>query len=389
MPGLVASAQRPWAGEAISPSSMYRTAGGGELRGIVVDLQWVADTLLPEVAHGIAPARQASIGVLQAEHPSLRGMLPGWRVALVPLPPLGPPWLRPEFLTFAATTLVVLAVLVIGVLVLMRDVARETTLNRMRADLVGGVSHELKTPLSVIRMYAETIDEALDAPVADRRRFASAIVQETERLRRLIDGVIDYSRIEQGERVYSLEVGSIGPVVRRIVDRYREYLATHGFSLESHIPQTVPPVRFDEVAVDQAVMNLLDNAFKYSGDSTTIAIRVMARTDAVAIEVQDHGIGIASADRARVFERFHRGRHRDRGGYGLGLYLVQHVMTAHGGTVQLVSEEGRGSTFALVFPLAESPERLAVPADSTQGNRVSVVREGQERLHAEGSAGRG
>ena len=264
------------------------------------------------------------------------------------------PWLRTDLLAFAFMTLIVLGVLIMGIVLLARDVARETNLNQMRADLVSGVSHELKTPLSVIRVYAETIDDVSDATVQERRHFAQAIVQETDRLRRLIDDVVDFSRIQQGERSYRLTVGSLSDVVSRTVEQFRRYAELHGFTVSTEIAAVLPPVAFDALSVEQAVMNLLDNAAKYSGDSTFIAVRVYQSDGSVTIKVQDRGVGIPADEQPRIFERFTRGSHPDRGGYGLGLYLVRHIVQAHGGQVELSSAPGEGSRFRLLFPIVDN-----------------------------------
>jgi signal transduction histidine kinase len=320
--------------------------------GIVVDLAWLHGTLLRNVAEAIAPGDSAHAGVLDGDHAPFRTILPGWRLA-VAAPALPRPWLRPDLVAFAAATVVVLGVLVMGVLLLRRDVSRETDLNRMRADLVSGVSHELKAPLSVIRVYAETIDEVSDATADERRQFTAAIIQETDRLHRLVSDVVDFSRIQQGQRPYHLVPGSLAAVVAGAAERSRRYADLHGFTLDTAIDRAVPPVRLDVSAVEQAVLNLVDNAFKYSGDARHVAMRLRCDDYAAVVEVQDRGPGIAADEQARIFERFHRGRHGDRGGYGLGLYLVRHIMDAHGGRVEVESEPGQGSVFRLRFPFAQ------------------------------------
>ncbi len=364
----------------------YRGDQSNRTVGIVLSLPWLRQHLLREVAGGVVADRSAELVPLAAGHPPFHAILPGWCIRLLPSSQ-NRSWLRADFGAFAAIAVVVLGVLVMGVLVLMRDVERETKLNQLRADLVGGVSHELKTPLSVIRIYAETIDEAPDVSTADRRRFAAAIVQETERLRRLVDGVIDFSRIQQGKRDYSLMAGSVAPLVARTADRFRDYLAVHEFSLQATIDSKVPLVEFDEIAVEQAVLNLLDNAFKYSGESRELSLDVGTDGESVFIRVQDQGVGIAPSEQSRIFERFQRGDHPDRGGYGLGLYLVRHIMAAHRGRVDLASMPGKGSTFTLVFPRAST---IASSAEvSAAGRRPSVLSEPPKVSYVESTARRG
>jgi signal transduction histidine kinase len=122
--------------------------------------------------------------------------------------------------------------------------------------------------------------------------------------------------------------------------------------VRAEIDEAAPPAAFDRVAVEQAVLNLLDNAAKYSGDTTEIDVRLSVSGESLVVEVEDHGIGIAEDEQNRIFDRFHRGAHSNRGGYGLGLYIVRHIMEAHGGRVDVTSSAGRGSCFRLFFPRA-------------------------------------
>jgi signal transduction histidine kinase len=252
-------------------------------------------------------------------------------------------------LPFMAAVAAVLGVLVMGVVLLTRDVKRETELNRMRADLVSGVSHELKAPLTVIRAYAETLESEADATPAERGEFSQAIIQETDRLQRLVDDVVDFSRIQQGQRHYRLTPGSLTTAVRNAVERFGRYADLHGFRLSADLAEN-GDVRHDARAVEQAVLNLLDNAAKYGGDAKVVDVRLRHVGAEAWVEVRDEGPGIPASEQARIFKRFERGVHRDRGGYGLGLYLVGHVMEAHGGTVAVDSAPGRGSVFTLRFP---------------------------------------
>jgi two-component system phosphate regulon sensor histidine kinase PhoR len=249
---------------------------------------------------------------------------------------------------------VVLGVLVLGVVLLRRDVARDTELNRLRADLVSGISHELKAPASVIRIYAETLDDAPDLPVEQRRQFARALVEEADRLQRLITDVVEFSHIQQGDRTYKLAMGSLTAAVAGAAERFRRYAELHGFRFSADLGSESPDVRLDAAAVQQAVLNLLDNALKYAGDGKRVDLRLHADGHEAIVDVCDDGPGIPGDQQARLFERFQRGVHPDRGGHGLGLYLVRHVMDAHGGRIELESTPGRGSRFRLRFPLVKT-----------------------------------
>ncbi len=222
------------------------------------------------------------------------------------------------------------------------------------ADFVSGVSHELKTPLTLIRLYGETLQYGEGFSEAERRSYCEIIMRESDRLTRLIERVLDFSRVDRGEKRYHLEPGDFASVVRDSLGIYGQYLRRQGFSVEVKVDDHLPVTRFDPDAVVDALLNLVDNAAKYSGAAKYVGIRVRSEGDRVVCEVEDRGNGIPAADRGRLFQQFHRGRNATgKGGYGLGLYLVKHVMDAHGGTIEVHSETGRGTRFRLVFPAGE------------------------------------
>jgi len=299
----------------------YRVETGDTLSGFVLNQDWVNGTLTPQVQH--------ALGITDTSGQDLR--IYGGAIALV------------------------LVILSAGVGLLLRDIAREARTNRLRSDFVSSVSHELKTPITLIRLYSETLLRPDAFREEDRDGFYSIIVRESERLGRLVDRILTFSRVERGDQVYNLEEGDVAPVIARVVEDYREYLERAGFRLERALAPSAPPVRFDSGALSQAVVNLLDNAVKYSGDSREIAVRLSAENGCVAFEVEDHGLGIPAAERERIFGRFYRVPNGSgKGGYGLGLFLVRHIMDAHGGRVDVDSEPGRGSRFRLMFPRVEA-----------------------------------
>ncbi len=258
-----------------------------------------------------------------------------------------------ESWVFAGSTLLTLAVLGMGVLLLVRDAAREREISRLRAEFVSGVSHELKTPLTLIRAFAETLSTDPVPVDSDRHAFCGVITREADRLTSLIDRVLSFSRIERGERPYHLTVAPLERVVRDTLDGYGGYLRGRGFVVAEVFVPGLPPVRHDPDAVAEALVNLLDNAAKYSGESREIAVSLACRDSRVVLEVADRGVGIALDEQQRIFDRFYRGGARvDRGGYGLGLFLVKHIADAHGGEIEVDSAPGAGSRFRLVFPAA-------------------------------------
>jgi len=222
--------------------------------------------------------------------------------------------------------------------------------SRRQADFVSGVTHELKTPLTLIRLYGETLLYDRGGSEEERIRYCDIITRECERLTHLVDRVLDFSRIDRGQKQYHLREGNLADTVSGTVEAFAKYLARQGFAVETEMSATLPPSRFDPDAVSVAVLNLMDNAAKYSGSSKVVSVRLYPRNGDIVLEVEDHGIGIPRSETDKIFGQFYRAQDTgSKGGYGLGLFLVQHIMQAHGGEVEVDSEVGLGSRFRLVF----------------------------------------
>jgi signal transduction histidine kinase len=246
----------------------------------------------------------------------------------------------------------------IGAFFLWRDTRRESRMAEMRSQFVSSVSHELKTPLTSIRMFAESMQMDEEAGAADpkeRAEYLDTIVCETERLTRLLNNVLDFSRIERGQKNYHLESEELPGVVGAAVRTMRFPLAEQGFDLRVDLCEDLPPVKVDRDAIEQAVLNLLHNAMKYSGKSREIDLRLFRQNGSALIQVSDHGIGIPAGEQRRIFEKFYRvpsKENRSISGTGLGLSLVAHIAEAHGGAVDVESSPGQGSTFSIKIPLS-------------------------------------
>ena len=238
------------------------------------------------------------------------------------------------------------------------NVRRELRLSRLKSDFVANVSHELKTPLALIRLYAETL-ELRRVPSDERKgEYYRVIGKESRRLTQLINNILDFSRIEAGRREYRMTPSDIGAVVRDVVESYRFAIEKLGFSLELSLGDELPPLELDPEAISQAVINLLNNAIKYSSEEKSIKVSVRRELDRVLLSVSDRGIGIPRSEHRRIFEKFYRVEtslvHTTKGS-GLGLALVQHITEAHGGRVELTSAPGEGSTFTLSLPVPPEP----------------------------------
>jgi len=253
-----------------------------------------------------------------------------------------------------AALALVLGIAVFGGYLLLRDVNRDVRIAEVRSQFVASVSHELKTPLTAIRMFAETLAMGRSRDERTKSEYLETIVNESERLARLVDNVLDFSKIEQGKKMYRLRPTRLEDVASSAVRALQFPLSQQGFHLHFAVEAEIPEVQADADAIQQAVLNLLTNAMKYSGDSREIDLRVVARNGDAVIEVVDHGLGLAPDEQKHVFEKFYRApSHESRliAGTGLGLTLVAHIATAHGGRVGVESAPGAGSTFCMSIPI--------------------------------------
>jgi signal transduction histidine kinase len=237
---------------------------------------------------------------------------------------------------------------------LLRDVHRETETAAMRSHFVASVSHELKTPLTSIRAHAETLLLGRADSAVTTADYLKTILSESERLTRLVDSVLEFSRIEQGRKTYHLQPTQLEDVVRSAAKTMEYALSQLGFTLTISSDGSAPTLLADQEALTQAILNLLGNAMKYSGEARRIDMRIGTRDGEAFVDVVDHGIGIARDDQSRIFERFHRVQSMETAGIagtGLGLPLARHVVEAHRGRIAVVSDPGRGSTFSVRIPL--------------------------------------
>jgi signal transduction histidine kinase len=243
-----------------------------------------------------------------------------------------------------------------GLLLVYANVRRELQLSRLKSDFVANVSHELKTPLALIRLFAETLELGRVKDEAKAQQYYRVINKESQRLSQLINNVLDFSRIEAGRRQYRFAPTSVARVVSDVVDAHRFQIEQHGFVLELDMAEELPELPLDKEALGQALSNLVNNAIKYSREEKRIRIAVRVEADRLLLSVADRGIGIAKSEQGKIFDQFYRAEDslvHDTKGSGLGLALVRHIMEAHGGSVEVDSSPGKGSTFTLALPVGK------------------------------------
>jgi two-component system, OmpR family, phosphate regulon sensor histidine kinase PhoR len=234
---------------------------------------------------------------------------------------------------------------------------REAYVSRLQTDFVNKVSHDLRTPLTSIRMFVETLQLGRIADPAQQKEALEIISTETQRLSVLISRLLDWARMESGKRSYDFRRQPLGPVVDDALRAVESQRIQTGAAVHRDVPEDLPLVYADRDALADALVDLLQNAFKYTGDDKRIAVAARGAGGSVEIVVSDNGPGIPGADQKRIFDKFYRGKdplERTIEGSGLGLSMVKHVVQAHGGKVSVKSELGKGAAFTVLLPASEA-----------------------------------
>jgi signal transduction histidine kinase len=260
----------------------------------------------------------------------------------------------------------------IGVFLVVRAAAREVRVAELKSNFVASVSHDLKTPLALIQLFAETLELGRVKNPDRAQEYYRIINLEARKLTRLIENILDFSRMEAGLRPYTKQPEDIGVIVDRVVDMMAPQFTQGKFSVTVHRDEPLPAVMADVLAVERAVENLLTNALKYSGESKQIDIAVVTAGQQVQVRISDHGIGIPRQEQRRIFRKFYRVQQELGGGpqgTGLGLAIVEHTMRGHGGSVSVDSTPGVGSQFTLHFPIDGTLTDEDVRHETDSGNR--------------------
>jgi signal transduction histidine kinase len=374
------------------------------LTGLVVDKKWLENEAVPQAIRNALdrhlPANDSGAMV------TLRGMDQSVVYRLGPDAereseaslPLGPlfwsytlgvnlsntgvaQWTRQNFTLNLSLSILMTLVLAGGLLFTLRAAAKEVKVSQMKSDFVANVSHELRTPLTSIRVFGELLKLGRIKDPQKVREFGAYIEFEGRRLTQLINNILDFSRIESGQKRYHFGRSDLGEVINTASAACAVRLEQTGRSLRIEAPdEPRPAVYIDFDALVMALINLLDNAIKYSGDAMEIVVRLAFVSDSATITVEDNGIGISQAEHERIFEKFYRvstGLVHDIKGNGLGLSIVKHIVEAHEGRVTLQSELGRGSSFVIHLPLAGVAEPALAETSSVDAaipDQLSTMR---------------
>jgi two-component system phosphate regulon sensor histidine kinase PhoR len=240
-------------------------------------------------------------------------------------------------------------------LVVFHDVTEAKRVEDTRRDFIANVSHELRTPLASIKSVVETLQSgALDDKVV-AQDFLSRADAEVDRLVQMVTELLELSRLESGQAPLARERVDVGQMLGAAVERMLPQAERKGLALTLEVASGLPPIVGDAQRLEQATVNLLDNAIKFTPEGGSVKVSARAADDAVRVEVEDNGVGISAEKLPRIFERFYKvDRARGDRGTGLGLAVVKHTIEAHGGTISARSEEGRGSTFTFTLPVQTS-----------------------------------
>lgn len=257
---------------------------------------------------------------------------------------------------------------------------RAERLARQQIEFVAGVTHELRTPLAVIRSAGENLADGVIKESEQVRRYGSLIAGEGRRLTEMVEQVLEFSGIQSGRKTYHLQPLAVGDVIDDAIMACKPMITEGGFEIERETENNLPPVAADRDALSRAIQNLLSNAIKYSGESRQVLITAQQsrgeRSSEVKITIKDDGLGIEAEDLPHVFEPFHRGRAivaAQIHGNGLGLSLVKHIITAHNGRVTVESAPGRGSSFTLHLPSISEAGDVRVVREEKQESSMSEL----------------
>lgn len=315
-----------------------------------------AEGVLARFASGVVEVREAALGPPELASFALPSPIQDYRLVAqaVGEDPVGKASARNRTVYGILLGLFYVA-LALGVIFTGRTLYREAKLSRLKTDFVSLVSHELRTPLTSIRMFIEMLATGRVQDPQEQQNVFSMLMKETGRLSSMIDSVLDFSRIESGKKQYHKHPTPLREVLDAAVDAFKVQRVGAAMQFETNIDAELPTLLLDKDALSAAVLNLLQNAFKYTGDDKRIVLRALRHGEEVVIEIEDNGVGIPRREQKRIFDRFYRVDSlltRNTEGTGLGLSIAQRIVQAHDGRISVDSVPGKGTTFRVHLPIS-------------------------------------
>ncbi len=249
-------------------------------------------------------------------------------------------------------------VLILGIWFIYRNINRQMELARLKSDFVSSVSHEIRTPLALIQMYIESLEMGRVASKEKINEYYKVILQETQRLTGIVNKILNFSQIESGKRRYAFSEMQLNEVVEAVIKSFTLVLEKSGFTTKVDLTPDLPVIMADRESIADILVNLIDNAMKYSNSGKYIKIQTLYDNRYAILRITDKGIGIAPKDQKNIFDKFYRVTEKDLAlkakGSGLGLTIVKHIIDAHNGNITVKSEKGAGTEFTLFFPLKQN-----------------------------------
>ncbi|MBT3749803.1 MAG: HAMP domain-containing histidine kinase [Bacteroidetes bacterium] len=264
-----------------------------------------------------------------------------------------------QLIIYGLLVIIIIMLMFFGVFVLLRDINRETETMLLKTEFVHNVSHELKTPLSLIRLYGETLLLKDKLPETNRKEGLQIITKESERLSYMINNILDFSKIEMGRKEFDMKSGNLKEIVMNTLDSYRYHFVKKGFKIVEDFDQDSQIILFDKNAVEGILINLFSNVIKFSFETKSMKVSLKNSSESTCLSIADQGVGIPADELSNIFNRFYRVKSRhdfEARGSGLGLTLVKHVIDAHGWQIDVKSKVNEGSSFSIIIPLNANKE---------------------------------
>ena len=260
---------------------------------------------------------------------------------------------RFQFTKIATVYTGALSIFLLGIYFMISNILAKVKINRMKQDFISSVSHELKTPIAAVKMLAETLRRGKIKDAKRKDQYYNMIIRESDRLTRFINKILDFAKIEKGGKVFYFEEANISELAKTAVDIYKEEAQDESLVLNLNLSKEDIEAEVDQDAILQVILNLMDNAYKYSKDEKNITVNVRENANVVIVEVADKGLGIPKESLEKIFDKFYRaGQYMMDGikGSGLGLSFVKSVINAHSGKIAVESEVNKGTKFVISLP---------------------------------------